>query len=57
MKDQKEKQYRFIFYSQFGSYLPGVPLILSMAVYIAFDIWLKFTDKCTHKHLWLAKIL
>jgi len=32
MKDQKDKQCRFIFYSQFGSYLPGVPLILTMSV-------------------------
>jgi len=32
MKDQKDKRCRFIFYSHFWSYLPGVPLILSMSV-------------------------
>jgi len=32
MEDQKDKQCRIIFYSQFSSYLPGVPLILSTTV-------------------------
>jgi len=32
MEDQKDKQCRIIFYSQFSSYLPGVPLILTMTV-------------------------
>jgi len=34
MEDQKDKQCRIIFYSQFSSYLPGVPLILSTTVHI-----------------------
>jgi len=34
MEDQKDKQCRIIFYRQFSSYLPGVPLILSTTVYI-----------------------
>jgi len=32
MKDQKDKQCRFIFYSKFSSYLPGMPSILTMSV-------------------------
>jgi len=33
MKDQKDEQYRFIFHSQFWSYLPGVTFIVSTTVY------------------------
>jgi len=34
MKDQKDKQCRFIFYSQFWSYLPGVPLAFYLSLII-----------------------
>jgi len=35
MKDQNDKQCRFnLFFSQFWSYLPGVPSILTMSVNI-----------------------
>jgi len=40
MEDQKDKQCRIIFYSQFSSYLLGVPLILTMTVLLDHHILL-----------------
>jgi len=56
MKDQKDKRCRFISYSQFWSYLPGVPLILSMTV-ILLMLQLKYYRYCSfYIMLWCVSL-